>query len=84
MRAELQMTQQFLASALDSLSANIAILDEAGTIVAVNASWRRFADKNGLEWPDYGVGRNYLAIVEAASGDSAEGAMRFRLKRDRH
>jgi two-component system nitrate/nitrite sensor histidine kinase NarX len=75
MRAELQMTQQFLASALDSLSANIAILDQAGTIVAVNASWRRFADDNGLEWPDYGLGRNYLAVVEAASVDSAEGAI---------
>jgi PAS domain S-box-containing protein len=75
MRAELQMTQQLLASALDSLSANIAILDEAGTIVAVNASWRRFADDNGLGWADYGVGRNYLAVVGAASGDSVDGAV---------
>ncbi len=72
---ELQMSQQFLASALDSLSANIAILDESGTIVAVNASWRRFADENGLNWRDYGVGRNYLAVAEAASGVSDEGAL---------
>jgi len=75
MGAELQMSQQFLASALDSLSAHIAILDEAGTIVLVNASWRRFADENGLNWRDCGVGANYLAVAEAASGDSDEGAM---------
>jgi PAS domain S-box-containing protein len=75
MRAELQMSQQFLASALDSLLANIAILDEAGTIIAVNAAWRRFGEENGLNWPDYGVGRNYLAVVEAAPGDSTEGAI---------
>jgi PAS domain S-box-containing protein len=75
MRAELQMTQQLLASALDSLSANIAIFDEVGTIVVVNASWRRFADDNGLGWADYGVGRNYLAVVGAASGDSADGVV---------
>ncbi len=75
MGAELQMSQQFLVSTLDSLSANIAILDEAGTIVMVNASWRRFADGNGLNWPDYGVGRNYLAIVEAASGGSDKEAL---------
>jgi PAS domain S-box-containing protein len=50
-------------SALDALEANIAILDEAGRIVAVNRSWRRFADENGLAWPDYGVGRSYLSVI---------------------
>ena len=60
MRLELGSLPEFLEVVLDSLPANIVILDEAGTIVAVNASWRRFADDNGLDWPDHGVGRDYL------------------------
>ena len=75
MHADLPTSQQFLVCALDALSANIAILDEAGTIIGVNESWRRFADDNGLNWPDYGVGRDYLAVLEATSGDSSEGAI---------
>ena len=76
MRADLPTSQQFLVSTLDALSANIAILDEAGTIVGVNESWRCFADDNGLKWPDCGVGRNYLAVIEASSsGDSSDEAV---------
>jgi len=54
----------FLQLTLDALSSSIAILDQTGKIVAVNASWRRFADENGLNWPDYGVGRSYLRFEE--------------------
>jgi PAS domain S-box-containing protein len=74
MEEALRTSQQLLQSALDALSANIAILDEAGKIMVVNASWRAFADENDLAWADYGVGRNYLAVADSASGDSAEGA----------
>jgi PAS domain S-box-containing protein len=70
----LRSSQQFLQSALDALSAHIAILDESGTIVTVNASWRTFAEENDLAWVDYGVGHNYLAVLESASGPSSEGA----------
>jgi signal transduction histidine kinase len=68
----LRDSSQFLQSALDSLTANIAILDDTGLIVAVNEGWRRYADENGLNWPDYGVGRNYLAVLEAAADVSEE------------
>jgi PAS domain S-box-containing protein len=72
-RAEeaLRQSQEFLQAALDSLSAHIAILDSDGTIVTVNAPWRRFAEENGLTWSDYGVGHNYLGITEAAVGEKA-------------
>jgi len=75
-RAEeaLRQSQEFLQAALDSLSAHIAILDSNGTIVTVNASWRRFADENGLAWGDYGIGRNYLGVIEAGSGEEAGSA----------
>lgn len=61
---------QFLRSALDALSANIAILDESGIIVGVNASWRRFADENGMTWSDCGLGRSYLTVIQAAPGET--------------
>jgi PAS domain S-box-containing protein len=69
----LRQSHEFLQAALDALSAHIAILDSAGQIVTVNASWRRFADENDLAWEDYGVGRNYLAAAGIGSGaDAAE------------
>jgi len=63
----LRLSRKFLQSTLDSLADNIAILDAEGTILAVNASWRRFAQENGLAWSGYGVGRNYLLVLDAAS-----------------
>ncbi len=45
---------------LDALPATIAVLDSEGTIVAVNEGWRNAARRDGLTWPDFGVGRNYL------------------------
>ncbi len=68
----LRQSREFLQAALDSLSAHIAILDNDGTIVAVNASWRRFAEENGLAWGDYGVGRNYLRAIEGGSGGEVD------------
>ncbi len=75
-RAEeaLRQSREFLQAALDSLSAHIAVLDSEGRIVTVNASWRRYADENGLAWRDYGVGHNYLEAAQAGSGEDAPGA----------
>ncbi len=75
----LRASERFLQSTLDALSANIAILDGRGTILSVNASWRAFAQANGLSWADYGVGRNYLhalAPVRREAGDGADQAER--------
>jgi PAS domain S-box-containing protein len=70
----LRTSQVLLQSALDALSANIAVLDKNGVIIAVNASWRAFAEANGLAWADYGLGRSYLEPLVAASAHSAVGA----------
>jgi len=80
----------FWHSTLDSLNAHIAVLDENADIIAVNSSWRVFADENGLEWDGYGVGRNYLKIAEKGAADGEETAetaarsIREMLARDRH
>jgi len=72
---QLREYQQFLLSTLDALSAHVAILDENGTLLEVNAAWRRFADANQFAAAGYGVGMNYLEICEAASGECAPAAI---------
>ncbi len=57
----------FLRAVLDALPAHIAILDDRGTILDVNAAWKRFADNNALADANYCVGQNYLAICDAAT-----------------
>lgn len=61
---------------LDSLTANIAVLNPAGTIIAVNEAWRRFAQDNcppgSLVRTE--VGANYLEVCRKATGAFAEEA----------
>jgi PAS domain S-box-containing protein len=66
-RAEgrLREAEAFWQATLDSLAAHIAILDDHGTIIAVNAAWRRFAESEGGESDC--VGGNYIAVCEAAT-----------------
>lgn len=69
-----QEPKQFLQSALDALSAHIAILDEHGTIIEVNAGWIRFACENDFKGVRSGVGDDYLQVCDSASGPASEGA----------
>jgi PAS domain S-box-containing protein len=64
----------FLQSVLDALSAHVAVLDESGMIVATNSAWRRYAESNGLEYADWGIGANYLDVCERAIGECSEEA----------
>lgn len=69
---ELRRSQLFLQSALDALSAHVAILDERGTIIAVNQAWRDFAGENDASSVSASVGKNYLEVCErAARSESA-------------
>jgi PAS domain S-box-containing protein len=62
-------------SVIDSVSANIAVLDRRGTIVMTNDAWDRFARENQPRGSDKtGVGVNYLEVCRTASGESSEGA----------
>ena len=51
---------------LNALSANIAVLDARGTIVAVNDAWIRFARANDGRDEAFYVGADYLGICERA------------------
>jgi PAS domain S-box-containing protein len=61
---------------IDALADHITVLDEKGDIIAVNAAWQRFGAANGLRTPNYGVGLNYLAVCDAATGPGSEEAVR--------
>ena len=69
-----QESQKFLQSTLDALSAHIAILDESGVILSVNAAWYRFARDNQKETADPGPGWNYLEVCDRSHGDCGEEA----------
>jgi len=64
----------FLQKTLDCLLSHIAILTEDGTIVAVNATWNRFATSNGLAEQFCGRGANYLRSCDQATGECSEEA----------
>jgi two-component system CheB/CheR fusion protein len=67
-------SERFARSTLDGLSANIAILDEAGTILAVNQSWRAFAAANGAIPGTLEEGANYLSVCDESDGGYPGGA----------
>lgn len=68
----LQAQQGFTQSVLDSMAANIAVLDAQGVIIAVNEPWRRFGALNGIaQGPgrqQADIGTNYLAFCDRAYG----------------
>ena len=65
---------KLLYTALDSLGANIAIIDTDGYIIAVNSLWRSFAEENEMNCIAAGVGSNYLDVCDAASRDGDKDA----------
>lgn len=58
----------------DSLSAQIAILDENGVVLETNQAWRDHALQNGMPAEYDSVGENYLEICDQAQGADAEDA----------
>jgi PAS domain S-box-containing protein len=65
---ELKSAADRQTAILNALPPNIVLLNEAGKIVAVNESWRRFTLENNLGIPKYGVDYSYIAISEKATG----------------
>jgi PAS domain S-box-containing protein len=64
--------ERFILSALNAISAHVAILDETGQILEVNAAWRQFALDNDFKSDNYGIGMNYLAVCERATNSEAQ------------
>ena len=70
--APLNFSDSLAKTVLNSLSANIAILDEYGVILQTNQGWRDYATVNKMEGPDDSIGVNYLALCDATTGKEAK------------
>ena len=59
---------------LNALTVHVALLDAEGTIIGTNLEWREYGEANAAGgFPDT-VGMNYLAVCDAAEGESSEEA----------
>lgn len=63
---EVEDARSLLQGSLDAMTAEIALLDREGVIVAVNAAWRRSAARLGDGWPQHGVGASFIEVCRAA------------------
>ena len=71
-QAVLLESETLFRSVLNSMRANIAVLDRQGTIRTINEAWAQFALQNGAEptRPRMGVGVNYLAVCESVGEEA--------------
>lgn len=69
---ELRESHRFLRTALDALLSHVAILDEQGRILTVNAAWRRFASEHPNPCRPVETGINYIEACEAAAAPGCD------------
>jgi two-component system, cell cycle sensor histidine kinase and response regulator CckA len=62
----LRRSQEFLQVTVDALAASLAILDETGSIIAINQAWRQVLVGSGLGGASCGVGDNFVEVCESA------------------
>ncbi len=66
---KLQGANLQMSTILNTLPANIALLDATGTIIAVNEAWKKFGIENNLKSSNYCLGDNYIKVSEKATGN---------------
>ncbi|MFN8557559.1 MAG: PAS domain-containing protein [Dehalococcoidia bacterium] len=65
---------RFNQAVLDALRAEIAVLDDHGVIVAVNAAWQALGQQNGEGSAGVGVGATYRDVCHAVLAEDQAGA----------
>ena len=69
------MTPSFPQKILDSLSTQIAVINQAGNIIQVNKAWRIFADENAApNHTNHFDQCNYLTVCDTAYGSGSKNA----------
>jgi signal transduction histidine kinase/integral membrane sensor domain MASE1 len=64
----LRASELMKSAILASLSTGVAVLDRDGCIIAVNETWKRFAQEDDATWDiEAGVGTNYLEACRTAA-----------------
>lgn len=74
---QLSSSRKLAQATLDALSAHICVLDEAGTIIAVNRAWSEFGASKGGVFGLISEGANYLEECGRSFGDDQEEAQEF-------
>ncbi len=69
--------RRIVRATLDSLSAQIALVDASGEIFLTNEAWRGFARANGTPPHEVSEGTNYLGVCDAAGRAGSEEAAAF-------
>jgi len=65
---ELRRSEESVKAILDAITSTTAVLNESGTIVAVNRAWRKFLGENsGEQAPNTSVGSNYLDVCRGSA-----------------
>ena len=65
--------EAFNRTILQSIPEHMAILDPRGTIISVNAAWKRFAEENGAsDLANYSIGLNYRNYCMTKYGEDAD------------
>jgi len=62
----------FCRDIIDSLSAQIAIVDAAGIIVDTNKAWQEFGTENGLKALNQAASWNYLEVCDKSGEETGE------------
>lgn len=65
---EVEKAREFFHLILDTLPANVAVLNAEGVIIFVNKAWRNFGDRNGLRTPRHCLESNYVNVCLNAQG----------------
>jgi diguanylate cyclase (GGDEF)-like protein len=73
----LDEADRIVRATLDSLSAQIALVDASGEIFLTNEAWRSFARANGTPPREVSEGANYLDVCDAAGRAGSEEAAAF-------
>ncbi|PBQ30602.1 hypothetical protein CNR22_02040 [Sphingobacteriaceae bacterium] len=72
---KLKRSEAFTSGILNSLSSHIAVVDEKGTIIAVNETWNKFALENdGIDVLRTGVGSNYFDVCAQSQLEGVQDA----------
>jgi hypothetical protein len=71
--SDLQKSEELKNSIVNSLLANVAVIDSEGMIISVNEPWRQFAQKNGISCLS-GIAEkvNYLDVIRDSISKGAE------------
>ena len=77
--AKLHKSEAFNLAILDSISAEVAVLDRNGIVIAANQPWRHFAFEKGIKpgdlVPHTKVGGNFLAACKKLDNLIPDGSM---------